>query len=208
MPSVARGTARDPRLVILPVIGLFAGVITGMFASDLATIPNAAATVIRPPEAAGTADPAPSGVARPTTIAIPAIGVAARIVPVGLNADRSMEVPEFGLAGWYTEGPRPGQPGPAVVVAHVDSREGPDVFYRLRELRRGDAITIRRADGTSQRWVMASSEQTPKDDLPIARIWNATNRPVLRLVTCGGTFDPAIGHYADNVIVYAEPETA
>lgn len=116
-----------------------------------------------------------------------------------------MEVPDFGKAGWYTKGPLPGESGPAVVVAHVDSTAGPDVFYRLHELAKGDLIRIRRADGTSQTWTMQSAEQTPKDDLPVERIWNATKQPVLRLVTCGGSFNEATRHYEDNVIVYADP---
>jgi hypothetical protein len=37
------------------------------------------------------------------------------------------------------------------------------------------------------------------------RIWNRTSQPVLRLITCGGSFDRSTGHYRDNVIVYARP---
>lgn len=209
MPQVVRRFARDPRLVVLPVIGLFVGVIAGMFFADARSVPDVAiAAPIRPPavtEPSERTKPKPERVARPVGIEIPAIDVKAKIVEVGLNADGSMEVPEFGLAGWYTEGPMPGQPGPSVVVAHVDSRAGPDVFYRLRELKRGDRITIRGADGRARHWVMDSAEQTPKDDLPIERIWNPTRRPVLRLVTCGGRFNTATRHYEDNVIVYAQP---
>ena len=209
--SGVRRFARDPRLVVLPVVGLFAGLIAGLFFADATSVPEVAvAAPIRRPEVSEPSErakptPAPKPVARPVGIEIPAIDVKAKIVPVGLNEDRSMEVPNFGLAGWYTEGPRPGQPGPAVVVAHVDSRAGPDVFYRLRELERGDRITIRSADGKARHWVMDSAEQTPKDELPTERIWNPTRRPVLRLVTCGGLFNYATRSYQDNVIVYAQP---
>lgn len=205
--SQVRGFARDPRLVVLPVIGLFAGLIAGLFLSDAASVTDVAvAAPIRPPATAAPSEVAAAAdVAEPTSIEIPAIGVKAQIVPVGLNADRSMEVPDFGLAGWYTKGPRPGEPGPAVVVAHVDSKAGPDVFYRLRDLERGHRITVRRSDGTSQVWVMKSAEQTPKDKLPIERIWNPTPQAALRLVTCGGEFNTATRHYEDNVIVYAAP---
>ncbi len=145
----------------------------------------------------------------PVRITIPAIGVDAEIVPVGLAADGSMETPDFGLAGIYTEGPNPGAKGPAVVVAHVDSRDGPDVFYRLKDLQPGDEITVARADGTTATWaVTAPPEQTDKDELPADRIWNATDAPVLRLITCGGIFDRSIGHYEDNITVYADQQTA
>lgn len=212
MPPVAGSIARDPRLVVLPVIGLFLGLVAGLFLSDAASVPEAVAAPapLRPPPEpteASEASPKPRKrpIAKPVRIKIPSIDVDARIVPVGLNVDGSMEVPEFGLAGWYTKGPRPGQPGPSVVVAHVDSRNGPDVFYRLRDLRQGAKIRIRRANGTSQTWVMRSAEQTPKDELPVDRIWNDTQKPLLRLVTCGGSFNYATRHYEDNIIVYADP---
>jgi sortase (surface protein transpeptidase) len=161
--------------------------------------PPATATPDPPPPS----PPPPAPAADPVAIVVPAIGVDADVVPVGLNADNSMETPDFGLAGWYTEGPRPGDEGPAVIVAHVDSRSGPDVFYRLRDLTPGDEIAVEQADGRSATFVVESMEQTDKDDLPVDRIWNDTDQPVLRLITCGGIFDRSIGHYEDNIIVYA-----
>lgn len=152
-----------------------------------------------------TLSPEPVSVAVPVSITVPAIGVQAEIVPVGLRPDGQMQTPDFGLAAWYTEGPRPGAPGPAVVIAHVDSYQGPDVFYRLADLAAGDEVTIARADGTTGTWVVDSSEQTDKDALPTERIWNTTSEPVLRLITCGGDFDRSIRSYTDNVVVYATP---
>lgn len=167
------------------------------------------------PEAMAEPDRAPQGsepklaaaeVAGPVRIRIPSIEVDAEIVGVGLKEDGAMETPDFGLAGWYTKGPKPGEEGPSVVVAHVDSKAGPDVFYRLKELRAGAEIHIERLDGSTATWVSETSEQTDKDDLPVESIWNLTDEPVLRLVTCGGAFDQSSGHYTDNVIVYANPQ--
>jgi sortase (surface protein transpeptidase) len=137
------------------------------------------------------------------SIQIPAIGVDARVVAVGLGPNRSMEVPAADLAGWYEPGPRPGAAGPAVIVGHVDSRRGPAVFFRLGQLRRGDRIVVGRASGGAGSFVVERVERQPKQALPVARIWNRTHRPVLRLISCGGSFDRATGHYRDNVIVYA-----
>jgi sortase (surface protein transpeptidase) len=144
-----------------------------------------------------------AGGGRPVSIQIPAIGVDARVVPVGLGPDRSMEVPAVDLAGWYEPGPRPGAAGPAVIVGHVDSRRGPAVFFRLGQLRRGDRIVVGRAGGGPRSFVVERVERQPKQALPTERIWNGTRRSVLRLITCGGSFDRATGHYRDNVIVYA-----
>lgn len=140
----------------------------------------------------------------PVRVTVPVIGVDAAIVAVGLKPDGAMQTPEFGLAGWYSPGPRPGEPGPAVVVAHVDSKaNGPDVFYRLRELAPGDEITVHYR-GMSKTFVVTGKEQTPKTALPTDRIWNGATTPALRLITCGGAFDRSARSYLDNVIVYAD----
>jgi sortase (surface protein transpeptidase) len=141
----------------------------------------------------------------PTSIAIPAIGVHAPIVAVGLQANGAMQLPNPGQVGWYRLGPRPGAPGPAVLIGHVDNRTGPDVFYRLRQLRPGDQILISQSDGTTSRFLVGRLEQHPKTALPTSRIWTTTTRPVLRLITCGGPFNYATRHHRDNVIVYASP---
>jgi sortase (surface protein transpeptidase) len=165
----------------------------------------------RPAVQSGDGAPAPTRVARtqeavgrPVSIAIPAAGVEARVVPVGLRPDRTMEVPAVDLAGWYEVGPRPGEAGPAVIVGHVDSRSGPAVFYRLGELRRGDRIVVGQAGGVARSFVVRRVERSAKEALPVERIWNRTRQPVLRLITCGGSFDRSSGHYRDNVIVYAQ----
>jgi hypothetical protein len=141
---------------------------------------------------------------RPVSIAIAAVGVDARVVPVGLRTDGTMEAPAVDLAGWYEPGARPGEAGPAVIVGHVDSRRGPAVFHRLGELRPGDRIVVGLQGGGARPFLVEWVERRPKTALPTQRIWNRTRRPVLRLTTCGGSFDPSTGHYRDNVIVYAE----
>jgi sortase (surface protein transpeptidase) len=165
---------------------------------------QASAAEPRPEEAAPpTRATGAVGNSRPVSIQIPVIGVDARVVPVGLGPGRTMEVPAVDLAGWYEPGPRPGEAGPAVIVGHVDSRRGPAVFFRLGQLHRGDRIVVGRAKGPARSSVVERVERRPKQALPTARIWNDTGQPVLRLITCGGSFDRASGHYRDNVIVYA-----
>jgi hypothetical protein len=141
----------------------------------------------------------------PMAIAIPTIGVEATIVEVGLQADGAMQLPDPDQVGWYKLGPRPGAPGPAVLVGHVDSRTGPALFYHLRKLRPGDEILIGQHGGATTRFLVGRLEQLPKTALPTKRIWTTATRPLLRLVSCGGRFDRAIGHYRDNIIVYASP---
>jgi sortase (surface protein transpeptidase) len=139
----------------------------------------------------------------PVRVVIPAIGVDATILKVGVQSDGNMEVPPFGYAGWFRVGPAPGEPGPAVVVAHVDTKKGPDVFYRLDELKPGDVVQISNENGDTATFVVDWSELVPKTDLPTKRIWENTPDPVIRLITCGGEFDRSTGHYKSNTIVYA-----
>lgn len=107
-------------------------------------------------------------------------------------------------AGWYEPGPEPGERGPAVIAGHVDSTDGPAIFYRLRELRRGNLIYIRRADGSLVRFRVEGLERWPKSEFPTRRVFGTKSRiSVLRLVTCSGNFDRSTGHYVDNTIVYA-----
>ena len=147
--------------------------------------------------------PVPARPTGPMTITIPSIGVKAGIVGVGLQADGAMQLPDADRVGWYKHGPRPGAAGPAVLIGHVDDRTGPDVFYRLRELHPGDEILIRQRHGPTTRFIVGRLERVPKTALPTKRIWPTTFRPLLRLITCGGPFIHATGHYRDNLIVYA-----
>jgi hypothetical protein len=142
--------------------------------------------------------------APPRWIRIAAIGVSAPVVALGLSPDRALETPRgWGDAGWYKGGPEPGERGPAVIAGHVDSTSGPAVFYRLGQLRRGATVAIRRADRSMVRFRVEGVERWPKDRFPTRRVYRRTARSTLRLITCGGSFDTATGHYTDNVIVFA-----
>jgi sortase (surface protein transpeptidase) len=141
---------------------------------------------------------------RPVSLEIPAIGVRARLVPLGLNADGTLEVPaRFDDAGWWAGGSRPGERGPAVVAGHVDSRTGPAVFFRLSQLRAGDRIAVVRRDGSRVHFVVRRTERFPKARFPTARVYGATRAATLRVITCSGAFDRASGHYLDNTVVFA-----
>jgi hypothetical protein len=141
---------------------------------------------------------------RPSRIAIPRIGVDSGLVRLGRAADGTVEVPaRWEVAGWYAPGPSPGDPGSAVILGHVDSTGGPAVFYRLRQLRPGDRIQITRADGAVVRFTVERTGTYDKRRFPTDDVYYPILRPELRLVTCGGSFDPSAGHYRSNIIVFA-----
>jgi sortase (surface protein transpeptidase) len=140
----------------------------------------------------------------PVRVEIPKIGVASSLDRLGQAPDKTVQEPtQWAVAGWYAPGTRPGDPGSAVILGHVDSKRGPAVFFRLRELRRGDEIEVGRADGSSVRFVVQRTEQYPKDRFPTDAVYYPTLTPALRLVTCGGEFDATVGRYRSNVIVFA-----
>lgn len=163
-----------------------------------------AATDATAPSAVPAADPAPAPrqVGKPTRVLIPEIGVDEALHGVGLKADGAMQTPDFGDAGWYDLGPRPGARGPAVIVAHVHGPAGDDVFADLADLEPGDRVTVRRTDGSST-FVVDKVARTRKEALPVKQIWSPTDAAVLRLITCGGTPDPVTRMYPENTIVFA-----
>jgi sortase (surface protein transpeptidase) len=125
---------------------------------------------------------------------------------LGRAADSTVEVPrDFGVAGWFADGPRPGQNGPAVILGHVDSRTGPGVFYPLAGLATGTEVLVDRADGSTVAFRVSGVVTVPKSGFPTDQVYGPTLQSSLRLVTCGGPFDRAAGSYRDNVIVSADP---
>jgi hypothetical protein len=154
------------------------------------------------------AGPAPLGRSEPVHLDIPAIGVSTPLMALGLNPDGTIAVPPLrrdAPAGWYRYLVTPGEVGPAVILGHVDTaRDGPAVFYRLQELRPGDSVTVRRVDGRTAVFRVSHVAQYPKLAFPADEVYGAVDRPALRLITCGGSFDPIHRQYRGNVVVYAE----
>ena len=153
-------------------------------------------------------DPRARALARsaPVKIRIPGIGVNAPVMKVGRDADGTVQVPplaEHNLTGWYRYGPSPGQRGPAVILGHVDSATGVSVFYYLKNMHAGDKVLVTLADGKVAAFAVDGLQRVAKDAFPTASVYGKAGYPSLRLITCGGPFDQATGHYVDNVIVYA-----
>ena len=147
---------------------------------------------------------APGTTSKPVRLEIPAIGVSTPLLRLGLEPDGAMQVPtDFARAGWFAEGPAPGQEGPSVIAGHVDSKTGPAVFYRLRDLRPGDPVLVERADGSRLRFLVERSRSYPKTTFPTQDVFGPVPAAALRLITCGGEFDRARGSYRENLVVFA-----
>lgn len=145
----------------------------------------------------------------PTALILPSIGVGATaIVDLGLQDDGTLETPSLAdpnsRPGWYTGSPAPGVAGPAIILGHVDSaRYGPGVFYSIGAMRPGDPVEVRRADGSVAVFTVDAVRSYAKKDFPTLTVYGNTDTASLRLITCGGIFDPAARSYDRNTVVFA-----
>jgi sortase (surface protein transpeptidase) len=168
-------------------------------AAGVAAFPAPTGPIVAPPQPSD-----PRAVAAPVSLTIPLIGVNTRLITLGLTSSGALQVPSStSVAGWYTGSPRPGAIGSAIIVGHIDSRTGPGVFFRLSVLRPGDKVYIKRSDGTLVEFRVTAVQRYLKDHFPTREVYGPTPDAELRLITCGGAFDDATGHYLSNIVVYA-----
>ncbi|MEO8750591.1 MAG: class F sortase [Allobranchiibius sp.] len=148
-----------------------------------------------------------ASVSVPATVNISSIGASSRLLQLGLDADGKIAVPtnaQVKQAAWFTGSPRPGQVGPAVIEGHVDGAGGVrGVFFRLADVKKGDSVQIGQANGTKLTFDVYDVARYPKDDFPAAVVYGNTTGPELRVITCGGSIDPATGRYRDNTVLFA-----
>ena len=161
-----------------------------------------------PPAKSSTASVAPHGVGSdPIQITIPSISVKSNLLLLGLNSDRTVQVPplsDVGEAGWYKYSPTPGKVGPAVILGHIDSAQyGKGVFYDLGDVRQGNDVTVLRADHMVADFTVSRVIETPKTAFPTQEVYGNTSDSEIRLITCGGQFDSSARSYLDNIIVFA-----
>jgi sortase (surface protein transpeptidase) len=171
-----------------------------------AVTPGGPPSFVAIPKGKGAAVPKPSSdnVARPVSLIIPVIGVKTSLIHLGLTKSHELQVPSSTrVAGWYTSSPRPGSIGSAIIAGHIDSRNGPGVFYRLHTMKIGEKVWVRRADGSIAIFRVTAIHSYLKAQFPAQGIYGPAPTPQLTLITCGGAFDPATGHYLSNVIVFA-----
>lgn len=186
---------------VLVFVGLFTvgaglGAATGFDLGELFRGPDQP-----PPRAFPVLDPS-----TPKRLTIPAIKVEAPILRVGLAKDGSVDVPPLqrhNEAGWFGQGPTPGQFGPALIVGHADTRSGPSVFVNLGKLKAGQRIEVLREDDSVAIFQINSVEHFSKEKLPVKRVYGDYSRPSLRLMTCGGKWLGGERGYSDNVVVFA-----
>jgi Sortase domain len=139
----------------------------------------------------------------PTRVQIPSIGVDSTLETLVLDSHRELTPPaSYDKAGWFAGGPVPGDRGPAIIAGHVDSIQGPGVFFKLHTLQAKARISVLRG-GVWVRFRVTRVEEYPKDQFPSVKIYQPTPDAELRVITCGGDFDNVHKRYYDNIVVYA-----
>jgi sortase (surface protein transpeptidase) len=197
LPTSASAPTREAhdRSPIAPPAGPDAGISRG--SERLSGSPTRAATQSR----ADKGEPGP-----PRMLAIPRLDLKMPITAVTVDDTGAMAVPTRpSEIGWYTYGPRPGSArGSAVLGGHVDSREyGVGPLVALKQLRRGDDIVITTNRGT-ERFRVSTIRLIGKRDLDLPDVFTREGTPLLRILTCGGTYRRS-GGYQANVVVTARP---
>lgn len=174
-----------------------------------ASAPSVTATPAAQPTPTPTPTPTPLHLARsiPTRLLVPSVGIDTDVESLGLNHDGTIQVPgydEDSPAGWYRGSPTPGQIGPAVFVGHVATfKAGPTVFYRLAQIEQGAKIDVRRKDGVTAHFTVDRVKNEPKAHFPQLEVYGNTPDSELRLITCGGDWNPVTHEYAANTVVFA-----
>lgn len=146
---------------------------------------------------------APMSSSRPVSLTIPALGLDAPVERLGVDSNQHLEVPsDPGTAGWYRESSAPGAAGAAVIAGHVTWDQEPAVFFDLGDLRPGQRVHVRRADGRTAIFAITKIKEYAKDEFPTDLVYRPVDRPVLRLITCGGQYDGDRDTYTANVVAY------
>jgi len=199
--SSPRTRALSWLLAVLALAGavlLVVGLVTGSARSADLAADLGAGPVVPVPQVPRTAAP-------PVSLVVPALGLDTRLVGLHTGRDGELEVnADPARAGWYADGPAPGDRGPAVLAGHLDSRAGPGVFVGLDRLRPGDPVRVRRADGTTVTFAVTDVHTYAKRAFPTEQVYVGDGTATLRIITCGGEYDPRTGRYRSNTIVSAD----
>jgi len=170
------------------------------------------ASQLPPGDANASCERAPDSPNDPLRLFFPSQGVRVDVTRVGLTATDDINLVPLDrhplVAGWYCEGPQPGDLGPSVIVGHVDWGGSLAAFGRLAALRKGDRVEVTNRAGQLHRFVITSRQQVKKAAFPFDRVFGDQPVSRLTLITCGGQFDHSADTYVDSNIIYASPDPA
>ncbi|MGW2663828.1 class F sortase [Nocardia tengchongensis] len=197
----AKATRRRPLAAVAAVLAVTAALVTGCGSSGGTDAPSSTKVA---PTTLAVKTAASITRSTPVSFSIPSINVAGSLISVGLNADGSVQVPaDYQQAGWYQQGPAPGEQGSSVILGHVDSYQGPGVFFTLKKVKKDDMIDVTRADGKVAHFKVTDVRMYLKSEFPDQTVFGPRGGATLQVVTCGGDFDKNAKSYLSNVVVFS-----
>ncbi|MFF0607409.1 class F sortase [Nocardia tengchongensis] len=196
-----KATRRRPLAALAAVLAVTAALVSGCGSSGGTDAPSSTKVA---PTTLAVKTAASITRSTPVSFSIPSINVAGSLISVGLNADGSVQVPaDYQQAGWYQQGPAPGEQGSAVILGHVDSYKGPGVFFTLKKVKKDDMIDVTRADGKVAHFKVTDVRMYLKSEFPDQTVFGPRGGATLQVVTCGGDFDKNAKSYLSNVVVFS-----
>lgn len=139
----------------------------------------------------------------PSRLSIPSLGIEAPFEALGLNVNRTLQVPlNSKNVGWYVNGAKPGEAGASVIVGHLDSGKGSAIFGNLSKIEPGEEIVIYRADGSKVVYQVDWVSKFSQTSFPTQAVYGAVDFPAIRLITCSGVYNKKTGRYSENLIVF------
>lgn len=144
---------------------------------------------------------------KPAHMSIPKLGLSNIVVEhVGMDGNGQMEVPVVDdNVAWFQPGYKPGSRGNSVLAGHFDKPTGdPAVFYRLESMEVGDKIHLTDVDGVTQTYRVIDKVAYPYDNFPTSFVFGKSDRKMLNLITCDGTWDTVNQNYSNRLVVFSE----
>lgn len=142
----------------------------------------------------------------PRYVSIPKYNVKGRVMQVGVNETNNMDVPGNVFdAGWYSGSVLPGSSGASIINGHVSGYTQHGIFYNLKDLAKGDQVSVEMGSGKVLNYKVVSTKIIPADQFDILEMLNPIEgKEGLNLITCGGSFDSAANKYPDRVLVFTK----
>ncbi|WP_405136406.1 class F sortase [Nocardia sp. NBC_01388] len=195
------GIRRTPGAALVAAVAVIAALVAGCGSSADTSSPSTTTAAV---PATGVQTAASISRSTPVSFDIASIKASGSLISLGRNTDGSVQVPaDYQQAGWYQQGPAPGEQGSAVILGHVDSYKGTGIFFSLKKVKPGDMIDVARADGKTAHFKVTDVRMYLKSQFPDQLVFGPRGGATLQVVTCGGDFDQSAKSYLSNVVVFS-----
>jgi LPXTG-site transpeptidase (sortase) family protein len=143
----------------------------------------------------------------PRALYIDKLDIAARILPMGVNGDNSIQAPRNIFdAGWYTGSVKPGDIGAMFIDGHASGPTREGLFAYLDKLVIGDELQVEKGDGTRLSYRVVHTEVANLESLDMRKMLLPHGNTLrgLNLMTCSGDWLADQETFSQRVMVWTE----